>query len=68
MGGPHNNHPVDITATFDRKVAALRAHSSQTAHHSDLDAMLRNFAGAAAARAGLPDGRLAEAFQVVAVT
>jgi len=68
MGGPHNNHPVDITATFDRKVAALRAHRSQTAHHSDLAAMLRGFASAAAARAGLPDGRLAEVFQVVAIT
>ncbi len=68
MGGPHNDHLVDITATFDRKIAALRAHSSQTAHHSGLDAMLRNFASGAAARAGLPDGRLAEAFQVVAVT
>ncbi len=68
MGGPHNNHSVDITATFDRKVAALRAHRSQTAHHDDLAAMLRGFASAAAARAGLPDGRLAEAFRVVAIT
>jgi len=67
MGGPHNNHPVDITATFDRKVAALRAHRSQTGHHSDLDAMLHGFASTAGARGGLPAGRLAETFQVVAI-
>lgn len=67
MGGPHSNHPVDVTATFDRKVTALRAHRSQTGHHTDLDAMLRGFTQATAARHGLPDGRLAEAFQVVAV-
>lgn len=67
MGGPHNNHAVDITEAFDRKVAALRAHRSQTAHHSGLDTMLRGFASTAATRAGLPEGRLAEAFHVVAV-
>lgn len=55
MGGPHNNRAVDITATFDSKVAALRAHRSQTEHIHELDALLRGFAGA-------------EAFQVVAVT
>ena len=68
MGGPHNNMTVDITATFDSKVAALRAHRSQTGHIHGLDALLRGFAGAAASQAGLPEGRLAEAFQVVAVT
>ncbi|MEO6881022.1 MAG: PIG-L deacetylase family protein [Mycobacteriaceae bacterium] len=68
MGGPHNDHPVDITETFDRKVAALRAHRSQTAHRDDLDTMLHGFARAAAARAGFPEGRLAEVFQVVAVS
>ncbi|MEO7079390.1 PIG-L deacetylase family protein [Rhodococcus sp. BP22] len=68
MGGPHNNMTVDITATFDSKVAALRAHRSQTEHIHELDALLRGFAGAAASQAGLPEGRLAEAFQVVAVT
>ncbi|MDQ2782251.1 MAG: PIG-L family deacetylase [Actinomycetota bacterium] len=68
MGGPHKDHPVDITETFDRKVAALRAHRSQTAHHADLDTMLHGLASAAAARAGLPEGRLAELFQVVAVS
>lgn len=68
MGGPHNNHSLDITETFGRKVAALRAHRSQTAHLDGLDTMLRGFASAAATRAGLPEGRLAESFQVVAVS
>jgi LmbE family N-acetylglucosaminyl deacetylase len=29
MGAPVQNHAVDISATFDRKIAALRAHHSQ---------------------------------------
>ncbi len=66
MGGPHNNHAVDMTEAFDRKVAALRARSSQTARHI-LDTMLRSFASTAATCAGLPEGRLAESFQVIAV-
>ncbi|MGZ4555482.1 MAG: hypothetical protein ACXVGI_05290 [Mycobacteriaceae bacterium] len=28
MSGPRDAHAVDITATFDRKVAALREHRS----------------------------------------
>src|SRR5205823_4166632 len=34
------NHFVDITDVFDRKVAALRAHVSQTAEMPDLEGML----------------------------
>ena len=29
MGAPETNHAVDITQTFDAKLAALRAHHSQ---------------------------------------
>jgi LmbE family N-acetylglucosaminyl deacetylase len=58
---------VDVTDTFDsaRKRAALRRHVSQVAHHEDLEGMLRGWLGMNAARAGLPEGRLAEAFRVI---
>jgi LmbE family N-acetylglucosaminyl deacetylase len=55
---------VDVTDTFDAKIAALHAHTSQTAHDSGLEARLRDSAAAAAERAGLPSGRLAELFRV----
>ena len=61
------NHVVDVTGTVERKVAALRAHVSQTAHMTDLDRRIRSLAGMAATRFGLPADRLGEAFQVVAI-
>jgi LmbE family N-acetylglucosaminyl deacetylase len=64
-GGPTPNHYVDVTGTFDRKVAALKAHVSQTAHMDGLEDMLRGWLGAGARAAGFPEGRLAEAFQVI---
>jgi LmbE family N-acetylglucosaminyl deacetylase len=64
-GGPALDHFVDITGVFNRKLAALRAHASQTAHHDDLEGMLRGWLGANARRGGLGDDRLAEAFQIV---
>ena len=58
-------HAVDITDHFDRKVRALQAHASQTAHQGEgLAEMLRGWGAANAARAGLPEGRLAELFAV----
>ena len=65
MGGPAPNHYVDVTETFPRKIAALRAHESQTGHMDDLEDRLRGWLSRAAAQAGLPEGRLAEAFQVL---
>jgi LmbE family N-acetylglucosaminyl deacetylase len=59
------NHFVDVTDTFDAKITALRAHESQTAHMDGLEGMLRDWMGSVARNAGLPAGRLAEAFQVV---
>jgi LmbE family N-acetylglucosaminyl deacetylase len=67
MADAQADHPVDITGTFGRKVAALRAHASQTAHHEDLEGMLRTWSGGVAARLGLPEGRLAEAFRVITI-
>jgi LmbE family N-acetylglucosaminyl deacetylase len=67
MSGPKPNRYVDITDTFDAKLAALRAHVSQTAHHPDLPGMLRMWGGRVAQMGGLPDGRLAEAFMAIQI-
>jgi LmbE family N-acetylglucosaminyl deacetylase len=69
MGAPEErvDHAVDVTATADRKIAALRAHVSQTAHMDGLDARIQGWLGLTAARFDLPAGALAEAFQVVPI-
>ena len=64
-GSPTPNHYVDITATFPRKIAALRAHESQVGDREGLEDFLRGWLARAAAQGGLPEGRLAEAFQVL---
>ena len=65
MAAERSDHHVDITDTFDRKLAALREHTSQTAHlGEELEARLREWNGGVAEAAGWP-GRLAEAYQVV---
>ncbi len=61
------NHVVDTTDTVERKLAALRAHASQTAHVIDLDRRMRSLGGLWAQRFDLPAGRVAEAFQVVTI-
>lgn len=58
-------HYVDVTDSFDRKLAALREHASQTAHMTDLEDRMRGWLGSQAAAAGLPEGRLAEGFLVL---
>ncbi|MEV4759771.1 PIG-L deacetylase family protein [Micromonospora sp. NPDC049559] len=63
-GGPAPDHAVDITDRYDRKLAALRAHASQTAH-LDLGTWLRDRLTTMAESLGLPDDRLAEAFTVL---
>ncbi len=64
-GQQQRDHYVDVTDTVDRKIAALRAHKSQTSHDDDLERFVKGFLGANAEAAGLPPGRYAEAFQVV---
>jgi LmbE family N-acetylglucosaminyl deacetylase len=55
---------VDVTDTFDAKLAALRAHVSQeTDSGGQLEGLLRGWLTANAAQAGWEDGRLAEAFR-----
>ncbi|CAM5294671.1 PIG-L family deacetylase [Streptomyces tanashiensis] len=65
MTGPTPNQYVDVTSVFDRKVEALRIHTSQTAHFDDLAGLLRDWLGEHATAGGLPPGRMAEAFQIV---
>lgn len=59
------NQYVDITETFDRKVAAVGAHASQIQDPVSVEGWLRQRIAPSTAAAGLPEGRLAEAFQVV---
>ena len=63
MASPRSDTYVDVTDTFDAKLAALRAHRSQeTDRGGELEARLREWLGANARQAGWPEGRLAEAF------
>ncbi|HEX6888400.1 MAG TPA: PIG-L deacetylase family protein [Candidatus Nanopelagicales bacterium] len=65
FGSPTPNTWVDVTDKLDRKLAALRAHVSQTEHMTDLEGVIRGWMAAAAAQGGLPEGRLAEMFHAV---
>lgn len=62
---PESARHVDITATFDRKMAALRAHESQTAHMTGLEEMIGRWAGSQARSARFPQGRLVESFRAL---
>ena len=64
-GGPSPDHVVDVTATFDKKVAALRRHVSQVSHLEGFEEMLRQRHAVLASSLGLPDERLAEAYTVI---
>ena len=59
------NRWVDVTDTFDRKLAALREHASQLPNPEQLEEMLRGWLTLNATAGGLPAGRLAEAFRVL---
>lgn len=63
-GGPDPDHAVDITDQFSLKVAAVKAHATQTSH-VEIEGRLRDRAVAAAVAAGLPEGRLAESYTVL---
>ncbi|HEV3213661.1 MAG TPA: PIG-L deacetylase family protein [Acidimicrobiales bacterium] len=66
MGGTNPTMVVDTTSTIDKKIEALKCHKSQVGDGERLDAMLREWGGMIAKNAGLPKGRLAEAFRVIA--
>ena len=59
------DHYVDVTDCFGRKLAALRAHDSQTSHMTDLEDRIRGWLRVQAEAAGLPEGRLAEGYLVL---
>ena len=67
MASDRSEHYVDITDTFDAKIAALRAHVSQTAHVDTLEEFVRGWSARNAAAGELPAGRLAETFMVVSI-
>ncbi|MFM9099438.1 MAG: PIG-L deacetylase family protein [Actinomycetota bacterium] len=62
---PTPNHFIDITDTFPKKIAALKAHVSQTAHNKELEEMVRSWGERNAEANGLPAGRVAEIFRVI---
>jgi LmbE family N-acetylglucosaminyl deacetylase len=64
-GSPTPARYVDITDTFARKIAALRCHASQISDPDRLEQFLREALTRTATQGGLPEGRLAEAFQVL---
>jgi len=66
-GGLEPNEFIDVTEAFPRKLAALRSHVSQTGDRDDLEGLLRGWMSRTAKAAGLPDGRLAEAFQAITI-
>jgi LmbE family N-acetylglucosaminyl deacetylase len=62
-GAPDPDIYVDVTDTFDRKVAALGRHASQVSDFPDLARFLRDRLAATARAGGLAEGRLAEVFR-----
>lgn len=60
--GAAPNHWSDVTATVDRKIAALLAHESQHQSPEGVEARVRGWNASNAKAGGLADGRLAESF------
>lgn len=66
MASDRADRVVDTTEVFDRKLTALGSHRSQVGDGAHLEQLLRTWMSSTAVAAGLPEGRLAEAFQMVA--
>ncbi len=56
MMGDHHDEFVDITATFELKVNAVRAHASQWVEYPDLEGFLRRRAERLGQNDGIPLG------------
>jgi LmbE family N-acetylglucosaminyl deacetylase len=67
MATDRADRAVDATDVFAIKLAALRSHRSQVGDGEHLEELLRSWMSVTAQSAGLPDGHLAEAFQVVMI-
>jgi LmbE family N-acetylglucosaminyl deacetylase len=63
MATPDPTEFVDVTAEFDRKVAAILAHESQHPQPDEVRTMVQGWMSGTAERGGLPPGSLAEAFR-----
>jgi LmbE family N-acetylglucosaminyl deacetylase len=63
--GTEADQYVDTTDVFDRKVAALQAHESQTAHFEDLRGRMWAWGRTQAKAADLGDDRVAEGYIVL---
>jgi LmbE family N-acetylglucosaminyl deacetylase len=66
MAAPNADRAVDITDTFDLKIAALHQHRSQVGEGEWLEERIRTWVEGAARAAGLEEGHVAELFRVVA--
>ncbi len=66
MAAPDPDRAVEITDTFDLKIAALRRHRSQVGEGEWLAERIRTWVEAGGRAAGLAEGRTAELFKVVA--
>jgi LmbE family N-acetylglucosaminyl deacetylase len=65
LASPNPNTWIDVSDTIEHKLAALRAHASQTSHMDDLDERIRGWLTMWAQQGGLPEGHYAEAFMTV---
>jgi LmbE family N-acetylglucosaminyl deacetylase len=65
MATDQSDRAVDTTETYPAKLAALRSHRSQVGDGAHLEDLLTGWMGGTALQAGLPEGRMAEAFLVV---
>jgi LmbE family N-acetylglucosaminyl deacetylase len=65
LASPNPNTWIDVSDTIEDKLAALRAHASQTSHMDDLDERIRGWLTMWAQQGGLPEGHYAEAFMTV---
>ena len=64
---PRADHAVDVTDVVDRKFAALLSHVTQVSHQPEgqLQGFVTGWMAQTARTHALPEGRLAEVFQVV---